>query len=158
MLSRYLQIAIAGILVALLATYLYFSSTQPVVEYYIDMPQTKIYIQNENYFKIQYKNTGGFNGLVTFNLQFTNITLSTSLQHKEYNVSNSYKEEYYLLGNVGSGGRIFYFIVNKNASGFSIEFTAEKNSMFDSERLSPINPVKITYKWSNQTKSYELIS
>jgi hypothetical protein len=153
--TRTQQIAIAGVFVALCSLLWYISTTEASIDYWMDMPQKQIWIQDEHHFSIHYKNGGGADGMFNLILKFTNVTLSLNTE-KPYTIKGSSVSMTFLLHKSESGEKIIYFIINKDAVSFSIELTSEKSSIFDFEKFNPIYPTKINYKWSNQKGCFEL--
>jgi hypothetical protein len=153
--TRNQQIAIAGVLVALCSLLWYISTTEASIDYWMDMPQKQLWIQDEYQFSIHYRNGGDSDGRFNLILKFSNVTLSPNTE-KPYTIKDSSVSIPYLLHKSESGEKIIYIIINKDAVSFSVELTSEKSSVFDFEKFNPRYPTKMTYKWSNQKGCFEL--
>jgi hypothetical protein len=104
------------------------------------------------------KNGGDSDGNFNIIVSLKNATFST-LTEQPYTMKDNTTIIFpYLLHKTESILIPFFFKINKNVSGFTLEISAEKQSFFEIEKLNPLYPIKLTYRRSGSTNEFELSS
>lgn len=157
-LSRNQFLSIVGTLSAIAIVYLTWNSTAASIDYWWrPVPSTIYFPFNENYsIDFNVKNGGESDGNFNVIVSMKNATFSI-LTEQPYTKENDTKIIFpYLLHKTESDTKTIYFTKNQDVSGFSLELTAEKRTVFGIEKLNPIYPIKLIYKWSNSINGFIL--
>ena len=152
-------IAILTVIVTIIVGVATIASTQASVDYWLDTPQTLLFVKGVNSISAHCRNGGGMDGDFSLVVTFVNVTFSNQTALPYLQVDNSTVKLKFLLHKGESNNRMVYFVANETTD-FSITLTLEKSDPiggFFFLKPNSFYPTQLLYQWNETSKSFSCV-
>ena len=148
-------IALIGLIIGIIGLFVTIEYYRASIDYWLEKRET--FVVGLNSITIYCKNGGKLDGDFKLKLRFVNASFSNQTTKPYTQVDNSTVKIRFLLHEDESNQKTVYFTIHEKVNGFSIKLSAGKTNFFGVEKLNPMYPTKLEYKWNEQENIFVLI-